>query len=90
MGGGRFHGTPPPTQVSLSGTKWLGMIGLQAVLAFNPLILKRLGVKCRKTKGLSCGKLVQSESMSALPPPAELLRTPDSGFTGPRCLKRAL
>ena len=47
------QGTPPhPTQVSLSGTKWPGMFGLQAVLAFNPLILKGLDGKDRKTKGL--------------------------------------
>jgi hypothetical protein len=53
---------PPPPQVSLSGSKWLVFIWLQAVLAFNPMILNGLPGKYLKTKDLLCGKSVESET----------------------------
>jgi hypothetical protein len=44
---------PPPPQVSLSGSNWLLLLGLEAMPSFNRMITNGLRVINRKTKELA-------------------------------------
>jgi len=46
---------PPLPQVSLSGLNWFRFFGLQAMLAFKPLIPGGLRVKVGKQRGYGAG-----------------------------------